>query len=76
LLSLGEILLSLADVFRFHMTERAMNAYVLAIGYRTDADLNFAYKKLLRTAIHMPKPSDILDACPVMTQRRDGSRPE
>jgi hypothetical protein len=56
------------------MTERAMNAYVLAIAYRNDEDLNHAYRKILRCAEFMPKPSEILDACPVLITRRDGSR--
>jgi hypothetical protein len=74
LLSLSEVVLSLADVFGFRMTDRAMHAYALALGYRTDEDLNAAYVKLLRDSRFMPKPGEILDACPVLRVRRDGSR--
>lgn len=76
LLSLVDILLSLAEVYRFTLTERAMNAYVLALGHRTDEDLNAAYSEILRTRKMslMPTPAEIREACPVMRVRRDGSK--
>ena len=75
-LGLSEILLSLADVFAFNMTEKAMQAYAATVGHRTDEDLNKAYLSVLRTSRFMPRPSDLLDACGIPKQFRDGSKPE
>lgn len=76
LLPLVEILLSLADVFKFNMTERAISAYSLTVAHRTDADLNTAYRKILRDSRFMPTPAELADACGIMRERRDGSKPE
>jgi hypothetical protein len=76
LLKLKDILLNLADVFKFEMTERAMSAYVLTVQHRTDEDLNRAYREVLRDSKFMPKPSELLEACGILRVRRDGSRPE
>ena len=76
MLSLGDILHGLAEVFKFDMTERAENAYIATVGHRTDEDLNKAYLSVLRTMRFMPRPADLLDACGIPKQFRDGSRPE
>jgi hypothetical protein len=74
--SLGEILISLADVYRFNLTNPAQDAYVLTVGHRTDKDLNNAYRAILRNNKFMPTPAELLEACGIMKVRRDGSRPE
>ena len=74
LLSLSDILLSLGEVFRFNMTERAMAAYTLTVGHRTDRDLNKAYRQVLRTAKFMPTPERLLEECGELKVRRDGTR--
>ncbi|HEV2174010.1 MAG TPA: hypothetical protein VGR71_10600 [Nitrospira sp.] len=79
LLSLGEILVSLADTLgrgQFTLTDPAITAYTVTLGHRTDEDLNKAYRTILRNSRFMPSPAELLDACPVMKIRRDGSRPE
>lgn len=76
LLSLGEILHVLADIFRFDMSGPVETAYIATVGHRTDEDLNRAYLSVLRTERFMPKPADLLDACGIPKQFRDGTRPE
>ena len=76
LLSLGDILYGLADVFGFNMTDAAMNGYVVTVGHRTDEDLNKAYLQVLRDSRFMPKPSELLSACGIPKVYRDGSKPE
>ena len=76
LLSLPEILFSLADVFKFNMSDRALNAYLATVGHRTDADLNKAYHLILRDSRFMPTPSELLESCGIPKVFRDGSRPE
>ena len=75
-LTLGEILITLADVYRFPLTDRAADAYVHTVGHRTDEDLNTAYTYILRNYKKMPTPCELLDECGVLRIRRDGSRPE
>ena len=75
-LSLGEILSSLAEVFRYPLTDRAERAYVHTVGHRTDKDLNDAYRTVLRDFKRMPTPSELLEACGILRVRRDGTRPE
>jgi len=80
LLTLGEILYSLAETLgpasRFTLTDRALDAYVLTVGHRTDEDLNRAYRVILRANRFMPSPSEFLDACGIPKVYRDGSKPE
>jgi len=76
LLSLGEILYGLAEVFGFNMTDRARDAYIATVGHRTDEDLNRAYLSVLRDSRFMPRPSDLLEACGIPKSFRDGSKPE
>ena len=76
LLSLGEIIYGLAEVFGFNMTDRARDAYIATVGHRTDEDLNRAYLHVLRESRFMPRPSDLLDACGIPKVYRDGTRAE
>ena len=76
LLSLGEIIYGLAEVFGFNMTDRARDAYIATVGHRTDEDLNRAYLSVLRDSRFMPRPSDLLEACGIPKTYRDGSKPE
>ena len=76
LLSLGEIIYGLAEVFGFNMTDRARDAYIATVGHRTDDDLNRAYLSVLRDSRFMPRPSDLLEACGIPKSYRDGSKPE
>ena len=74
--SLPEILYGLAEVYKFNMTERALEAYMVTVGHRTDEDLNKAYKEILRQARYMPTPAELLEQCGPLKLRRDGTRPE
>ena len=76
LLTLGDILYGLADVFGFNMTDAARDAYIATVGHRTDEDLNKAYLQVLRDSRFMPKPSELLSACGIPKVYRDGSKPE
>lgn len=70
LLSCGEIVQNLADVFRVNLTAGAMSAYVLTVGHRSSEDLNKAYRQILRDARFMPTPGDLLDACGILKESR------
>ena len=76
MLSLGEILLSLAEVFKYDMTDRALAAYTFTLQHRTDEDLNKAYRTALRELRFMPKPAELLEACGILRIRRDGTGPD
>ena len=76
LLSLGEIIYGLAEVFGFNMTDRARDAYIATVGHRTDEDLNRAYLSVLRDSRFMPRPAELLAACGIPKVYRDGTRPE
>lgn len=69
-LSCVEIVKTLADVFQYPLSDRALNAYVFTVGHRSEEDLNKALREILRNWPKMPTPSELLDACGILRERR------
>lgn len=52
-------------MFRFNLTERALDTYVEILAHRSLPDLNKAYRQVLRSPDRrfMPTPGELLEAC-------------
>ena len=73
-LSCVEILKTLADVFQYPLTDKALAAYIFTVGHRSEHDLNNAYREVLRYSTKMPTPSELLDACGILLPPRPENR--
>ena len=75
---LRSIVRKLCEIFGKECTETLLESYRQVAGHRTDADLDAAYRTILRdeTLTRMPSTGRFLEACGVLREYRDGTRPE
>ena len=75
---LREIVSKLARNFGKTADEELLQLFQDVAGHRTDADLDVAYRTILRDENfkRMPTTGQFLDACGVLRVRRDGTKPE
>ena len=65
-----EIILTLAEVYRFNLTDRALKGYIYTVGHRSDEDLLKSMKNLLRYNKFMPTPAELLEGCGPIRESR------
>lgn len=63
--SLGQIVATLAKIYRFQLDDDVLEAYFIGCGHRSLEDLNEAYKAILRNEDirFMPTPGQLRAAC-------------
>ncbi len=73
---LRELVIKIAKGYGRPVDEELLQAYQDAAGHRTDADLDAAYKTILKdeTYTRMPTPGQFLAACGILRFYRDGRR--